>query len=134
MSVSDPRSPAILRQQQSPYLNLIRFIPDSNYIVNGIFSPENKLVLGKIYGLSEFNTGKNKKTPFYKPIKEIILQPGRLPWDVLVIPSTENIKCKKIIQVRESTSQGKESISQNYQVIIPNAFEEKIQIVSVELR
>jgi hypothetical protein len=96
--VKDPLHPRLLTQQESPYLNLVRFVPDTTLIVNGLFLPENQLVLGKIV--------KKGKTFRYKALSKryrLPLQFGRLPWNLTLIPVSSRKKTELRIIVTNST-------------------------------
>ncbi|AYV82959.1 MAG: hypothetical protein Hyperionvirus3_105 [Hyperionvirus sp.] len=109
--VTDPKEPIVISKQLNSFGNFITFIPGTFYVMNGIFQPENQLVLGEI------SVKKDKCEKYvsakYKNIDSIKLQSGRLPWDVIVVQNKDD-----------------ENL---YEAIVTNNTEAKIEVGRVRL-
>ena len=79
-NVRNPLKIKLINQEPSPYLNLIRFLPNTPYVVNALYLPTNQLVMGKIRY--------RKRVYHYRKLPGLSLpiQFGRLPWDVALVP------------------------------------------------
>lgn len=110
-NVKDPFHPKLVDQQESPYLNLIRFIPGTSTVVNTLFLPQNQLVLGKIMIEKQRSRTRRYRYIVSSSVKPVPLQFGRLPWNVTLIPHT----------------------SRKYKIVITNSTEPLVDIATLAL-
>lgn len=118
--ISNPLKPVEVSAQESPYLNLVKFLPGTKYVANAVFGPTNKLVVGKI---------KVKKcrgkiiSARYQPLQSVDIQFGRLPWDIEILDPP-----------RTPCSPSRKGKGQSrFQVVVPNAYEKLVQVVGIRL-
>lgn len=108
--VSDPLHPQLINQQESPYLNLVRLIPGTDLVVNGLFLPENQLVIGRIKWRRKKNHKKWKGRYTYETLPRVSLplQFGRLPWNLTLVPvppsTAKRVKAYSIVSTNSTES------------------------------
>lgn len=112
-NVENPLKIRVINQQPSPYLNLVRFLPGTPFVVNGLYLPTNQLVAGMI----EYS--RKKRIFSYQPssrFPSLPIQFGRLPWDVALVPGASSAKRR------------------TYQIIITNNTEQTVNVARIKLK